>query len=107
MKKITTVNTANITCTVINSLIVKAASEAGIRDNENYKASIVSCEGNLAEILIETEWNTVTCYADTESGKILGLMAEAKSSDDLIAELTASEFRTSVAASRVVTGKAA
>ena len=70
-------------------------------------ASIVSCENNLVEILIETDWNTVTCYADTESGKILGLMAEVKSSNDLIAELFASEFRTSVAARRNATYKVA
>ena len=106
MKNITTINTANITCTVISALIVKAAAEAGIKDNENYKATIVSCEDTLIEILLETEWNTVTCYADTESGKILGLMAEAKSSDDLITELFTSS-RTPVAARSTSNGKAA
>ena len=77
MKTINTVNAA---------VIAKAAAEAGIKANETYKAYIVSIEGSLAEIVIDTEWNTVTCYADVETGEVLGIMAEAKSSDELIAE---------------------
>jgi hypothetical protein len=96
MKTINTVNAA---------VIAKAAAEAGIKANEVYKAYIVSVEGSLAEIAIETEWNTVTCYADVETGEVLGIMAEAKSSDELIREL---RELTEVSASRSVTiGKAA
>ena len=43
-------------------------------------------ENGLAEILFETEWNTVTCYIDTETGEVLGLMGEGKSTDELIAD---------------------
>ena len=77
MKTINTVNTA---------VIAKAAAEAGISANEASKAYIVSIEGSLAEIVIETEWNTVTCYADVDTAEVLGIMAEAKSSDELLAE---------------------
>jgi pyruvate/2-oxoglutarate dehydrogenase complex dihydrolipoamide dehydrogenase (E3) component len=85
MKTINTVNAA---------VIANAAAESGIRANEAYKAYIVSVEGSLAEITIETEWNTVTCYADVETGEVLGIMAEAKSSDELIAEFReAASFR--------------
>ena len=58
-----------------------------IRENEKYNAYIISVEGCLAEIMFETEWNLVTCYIDTETEEVLGLMAEAKSSDELIEEL--------------------
>ena len=76
-----TINTVNAT------VIAKAAAEAGIRENEKYNAYIISVDGCLAEMILETEWNLVTCYIDTETGEVLGLMAEAKSSDELIREL--------------------
>ena len=98
MKTINTVNAA---------VIAKAAAEAGIRENEKYNAYIVSVEGCLAEMMLETEWNLVTCYIDMETGEVLGLMAEAKSSDELIEELRKS-FNICAAASRTGNiGKAA
>ncbi len=75
-----TINTVNA------AVIAKAAAEAGIKANETYRAYIASIEGSLAEIVIETEWNTVTCYADVDTAEVLGIMAEAKSSDELLAE---------------------
>ena len=77
MKTINTVNTA---------VIAKAAAETGIKENEAYKANVVSFDGSLAEIVIDTEWNTITCYADTETGEVLGIMAEGKGRDELFAE---------------------
>ena len=73
-----TINTINA------EVIAKAAAEAGIRENENYEVQLVSFEKSLAEIIIETEWNRVTCYVDTESGEVLGLMGEAKSIEELL-----------------------
>jgi len=64
--------------TAINSIISKAAAEAGIRDNEYYKFRIIGTEGDLIEFVLETEWMTATCYADLGSTRILGLMNEAK-----------------------------
>ena len=78
MKTINTVNAA---------VIAQAAAEAGIRENEKYNAYLIEAEGNLAEVVLETEWNMITCYIDTETEEVLGIMAEAKSSDELIREL--------------------
>ncbi len=64
--------------TAINSIISKAAAEAGIRDNEEYRVRIIGVEGDLIEFVLETEWMSVTCYADLESTRILGLMNETK-----------------------------
>ena len=72
--------------TVNNIVIANAAAEAGIRADEKYAVNIVSAENGLAEILFETEWNSVTCYIDTETGEVLGLMGEGKSTDELIAD---------------------
>lgn len=90
MKTINTVN-ANV--------IAKAAAEAGIRENEKYNVHLISIEGDLAEMVLETEWNLVTCYADVSTEEILGIMAEAKSSDDLIRDLRKSSH-IAVSASR-------
>ena len=98
MKTINTVNAA---------VIAKAAAEAGIRENEKYNAYIVSVEGCLAEMMLETEWNLVTCYIDTDAEEVLGIMAVAKSSDELIREIRES-FNICAAASRTGNiGKAA
>ena len=78
MKTINRVNAA---------VIAQAAAEAGIRENEKYNAYLVGTEGSLAEMILETEWNLITCYIDTESEEVLGIMAVAKSSDELIREL--------------------
>lgn len=75
-----TINTVN------ESIIAKAAREAGIRENENYDAYIVSCEDDLFELVLETEWNRITVYTDRETGEVLGLMAIARSIDDLLSE---------------------
>lgn len=80
MKTIMNINSIN------EDYIAKAAREAGIRENEKYSARLVSYTDGLAEIILETEWNTVTCYIDIETSKVLGLMAEAKSVDELLAD---------------------
>lgn len=80
MKNIMNINSIN------EDYIAKAAREAGIRENEKCTARLVSYTDSLAEIVLETEWNTVTCYIDTETSKVLGLMAEAKSIDELLAD---------------------
>lgn len=66
-------------------VIAKAAAEAGIRENEKYDAHIIAIDGDLCEMVLETEWNRITVYADTDTGEVLGLMAIAKSIDDLLA----------------------
>ena len=64
--------------TTIYTVITKAAAEAGIRDNENYKVRIISSDNDILEFELETEWTVTTCYADMESTQILGLMTESK-----------------------------
>ena len=58
MKTINTVNAA---------IIAKAAAEAGIRENEMYNVRIISPEGSIPELVLDTEWNMITCYIDTVS----------------------------------------
>ena len=70
--------------TTIYKIITKAATEAGIRDNENYTVKIISRESGLLEFELETDWTVTTCYADMESTQILGLMTENKSLEKLI-----------------------
>jgi hypothetical protein len=79
--KMKTINTVNA------AVIAMAAAEAGIRENEKYNAYLIEAEGSIAEMVLETEWNLTTCYIDTETGEVLGIMAVAKSSDELIREL--------------------
>ncbi len=74
--------------TTIYTIITKAAAEAGIRDNENYKVRIISNDNDMLEFELETEWNVTTCYADMESTQVLGLMTESKPLEALIDEIT-------------------
>ncbi len=69
MKTINTVNAA---------VIAMAAAEAGIRENEKYNAYLIEAEGSIAEMVLETEWNLTTCYIDTETEEVLGIMAFPK-----------------------------
>ena len=64
--------------TAINNIISKAAAEAGIAEKDNYRVIINGIENDLIEFMLETEWMSVTCYADMESTRILGLMSETK-----------------------------
>ena len=70
--------------TTIYTIITKAAAEAGIRDNEEYKVKIIDKSNDLLEFELETEWTVTTCYADMESTQILGLMTENKTLEKLI-----------------------
>lgn len=70
--------------TTIYTIITKAAAEAGIRDNENYKVRIISKDSDILEFELETEWTMTTCYADMESSQVLGLMTENKSLEKLL-----------------------
>lgn len=79
--------------TTIYTIITKAAAEAGIKDNENYTVKIIS-NSDLLEFELETEWAVTTCYADTESTQILGLMTEAKTIESLLDETAAERCRT-------------
>jgi len=69
--------------TTIYTIITKAAEEAGIRDSENYTVRIISRDSDMLEFELETEWTVTTCFADTESTQILGLMTEAKTFESL------------------------
>lgn len=80
--------------TAINTVITKAIEEAGIRENEAYKVRFISQEGELFEFEIETEWNIVSCFADLESTKILGIMATAKTIEEILGEVPAVTGRT-------------
>ena len=80
--------------TTIYTIITKAAAEAGIRDNENYKVRIISKDSDMLEFELETEWTVTTCFADTESTQILGLMTEAKTIESLLDETAAERCRT-------------
>ena len=96
MKTISTVNTA---------IIAKAAGEAGIRADEKYSVSFISREGSLLSFIIETEWSRTTCFADAETGMILGILTEARELSELMAEArTSMKVRPSL---RAAAGKAA
>ena len=79
--------------TTIYTIITKAAAEAGIKDNENYTVKIIS-NSDLLEFELETEWTITTCFADTESTQILGLMTEAKTIESLFDEVSSARLRT-------------
>ena len=81
--------------TTIHTIITKAAAEAGIRDNEEYKVKIIS-NSDMLEFELETEWTVTTCYADTESTQIVGLMTEAKTVESLFEEAAVTRCRTSL-----------
>ena len=81
--------------TTIYTIITKAAAEAGIKDNENYTVKIIS-NSDLLEFELETEWAVTTCYADTESTQIVGLMTEAKTVESLFEEAAVTRCRTSL-----------
>ena len=81
--------------TTIYTIITKAAAEAGIRDNENYKVRIISRENDMLEFELETEWNVTTCYADMESTQILGLMTEPKPIEALFDDIASTKGRAS------------
>ena len=78
----------------VYTIITKAAAESGIRDNENCKVRIISRDIDMLEFELETEWTVTTCYADTESTQILGLMTEAKTIESLFDEAVAERCRT-------------
>jgi hypothetical protein len=79
--------------TTIHTIITKAADEAGIRDNENYKARIISRSSDMLEFELETEWTVTICYADMESTQILGLMTEAKPIETLLDDIAITRGR--------------
>ncbi len=79
--------------TTIHTVITKAAAEAGIRDNEEYKVNIIDRNSDLLEFELITEWTVVTCYADLESTRILGLMSEAKPVEALLDEMVTARGR--------------
>lgn len=79
--------------TTIYTIITKAAAEAGIRDNENYKVRIISKDSDMLEFELETEWTVTTCFADMESTQILGLMTESKPLEALIDDVTITRRR--------------
>ncbi len=71
----------------INAVVANVAREAGIRNNEMYAVEIVNVENNIAEMVLTTEWNSIECYADVTTGEVLGLMATAKSMDEVVREM--------------------
>ena len=77
MKTINTVNAA---------VIAKAAAEAGIRENENFNAYLITSEGSLTEVILETEWSRIDCWIDTETEEVLGIMAQPKSINELLSK---------------------
>lgn len=79
--------------TTIYTIITKAAAEAGISDNENYKVRIISKDSDMLEFELETEWTVTTCFADMESTQILGLMNESKPLEALIDEISITRGR--------------
>ena len=83
----------NNSFTTIYTIITKAATEAGIRDNENYKVKIINRDSGMLEFELETEWTVITCYADTESTQILGLMSESKPIEILLDDISITRGR--------------
>ena len=80
-------------------IIAKAAAEAGIREDERSAARIVGEDRGICELEITTEWNIVTCYADSATGEILGLMAEARPVEELLRDTLTASMRIAAKAS--------
>ena len=68
---------ANIYRVDMKDVIARAAKESGIREDESYKAEIISITDGLCEMVLTTEWNIIDCYADLRTGEILGIMGES------------------------------
>lgn len=75
--------TMNNTMTM-NAMVVKAAREAGIKAGELFTIEIVGTENGICEMILGTEWSTVSCYVDIESEEVLGIMATARSLDEVL-----------------------
>ena len=70
--------------TAYETVIAKAVKEARISENDKYSVVITGFENGILGFEIETEWNKVSCFADTESNEVVGLMAEAKTIDEIL-----------------------
>ena len=70
--------------TAYEAVITKAVKEAGIKENEKFNVNITEIEGSLISFELDTEWNKVTCYADIDTEEVLGIMAEAKTVEEIL-----------------------
>ena len=70
--------------TAYETVIAKAVKEAGIREDENYIVRIGNIKNGILGFEIETEWNRVTCFADTDTNEVVGIMAEAKTIEEIL-----------------------
>ena len=66
------------------TVIAKAVKEAGIREDEKFIVTVTGIENSIVAFEIETEWNRVTCFADTDTNEVVGMMAEAKTIEEIL-----------------------
>ena len=66
------------------TVIAKAVKEAGIREDEKFIVTVTGIENSIAAFEIETEWNRITCFADTDTNEVVGMMAEAKTIEEIL-----------------------
>lgn len=76
-------NTMNNTMTM-NAMVVKAAREAGIKAGELFTVEIIGTENGICEMNLGTEWNTINCFVDLETEEVLGIMATARTMDEVL-----------------------
>ena len=70
--------------TAYETVIAKAVKEAGIREDEKFSVTVTGIENSIVAFEIETKWNKVTCYADTDTNEVVGMIAEAKSIEEIL-----------------------
>ncbi len=70
--------------TAYETVIAMAVKEAGIREDEKFTVTVTGIENSIVAFEIETEWNKVTCFADTDTNEVVGMMAEAKTIEEIL-----------------------
>lgn len=68
----------------MNTMVIKAAREAGIRTDELFAVEIVGIENGICEMVLTTAWNIVECFVDMDTEEVLGIMTTAKTMAEIL-----------------------
>ena len=70
--------------TAYETVIAMAVKEAGIKEGEKYSVTVTGSENSIVAFEIDTEWSKATCYADTDTNEVVGIMSEAKTIEEIL-----------------------